>query len=71
MQTSWKGFKVANNTVKSRRAVLSSKSSMLLIQVHRIVFINVALDKQAENGLQMRSSKNGKSAVWHYGFKLQ
>ena len=27
--------------------------------------------KQAENGLQSRSSKNGKTAVWHYGLKLQ
>ena len=27
--------------------------------------------KQAENGLQSRSSENGKTAVWHYGLKLQ
>ena len=27
--------------------------------------------KQAENGLQSRSSENGKNAVWHYGLKLQ
>ena len=27
--------------------------------------------KQAENGLQSRSSANGKTAVWHYGLKLQ
>ena len=27
--------------------------------------------KQAENGLQSRSSENGKTAVWHYGMKLQ
>ena len=28
--------------------------------------------KQAENGLQLRSSENGKTAVWwHYGMKLQ
>ena len=27
--------------------------------------------QQAENGLQSRSSKNGKTAVWHYGLKLQ
>ena len=27
--------------------------------------------KQAENGLQLWSSKNGKIAVWHYGLKLQ
>ena len=27
--------------------------------------------KQAENGLQSRSSENGKIAVWHYGLKLQ
>ena len=26
--------------------------------------------KQAENGLQSRSSKNGRTAVWHYGLKL-
>ena len=26
--------------------------------------------KQAENGLQSRSSENGKRAVWHYGLKL-
>ena len=26
--------------------------------------------KQAENGLQSRSSENGKTAVWHYGLKL-
>ena len=25
---------------------------------------------QAENGLQSRSSENGKTAVWHYGLKL-
>ena len=27
--------------------------------------------KQAENGLQSRSSENGKTPVWHYGLKLQ
>ena len=27
--------------------------------------------KQAKNGLQSRSSENGKTAVWHYGLKLQ
>ena len=27
--------------------------------------------KQAENGLQSRSSENGKTAVWLYGLKLQ
>ena len=27
--------------------------------------------KQAENGLQSRSSENGKTALWHYGLKLQ
>ena len=27
--------------------------------------------KQAENGLQSRSSENGKTAVWHYGLKVQ
>ena len=29
------------------------------------------IEKQAENGLQSRSSDNGKTAVWHYGLKLQ
>ena len=29
------------------------------------------LRKQAENGLQSRSSENCKTAVWHYGLKLQ
>ena len=33
--------------------------------------IDVLLKKQAENGLQSRSSENGKTAVWHYGLKLQ
>ena len=28
-------------------------------------------NKQAENGLQSQSSENGKTAVWHYGLKLQ
>ena len=32
---------------------------------------NPAHFKQAENGLQSRSSENGKTAVWHYGLKLQ
>ena len=27
-------------------------------------------NKQAENGLQSRSSENGNTAVWHYGLKL-
>ena len=27
--------------------------------------------KQADNGLQSRSSENGKTVVWHYGLKLQ
>ena len=27
--------------------------------------------QQAENGLQLQSSENGKTAVWHYGLKLQ
>ena len=30
-----------------------------------------AYKEQAENGLQSRSSENGKTAVWHYGLKLQ
>ena len=29
------------------------------------------IKKQAENGLQSRSSENGKIAMWHYGLKLQ
>ena len=29
------------------------------------------IKKQAENGLQSWSSENGKTAVWHYGWKLQ
>ena len=29
------------------------------------------IEKQAKNGLQSRSSENGKTAVWHYGLKLQ
>ena len=31
----------------------------------------VDIYKQAENGLQSRSSENGNTAVWHYGLKLQ
>ena len=27
--------------------------------------------EKAENGLQSRSSENGKTRVWHYGLKLQ
>ena len=27
--------------------------------------------KQAENGLQSQPAENGKTAVWHYGLKLQ
>ena len=30
----------------------------------------VLMTQQAENGLQSRSSENGKTAVWHYGLKL-
>ena len=33
--------------------------------------VREAFKKQAENGLQSRSSENGKTAVWHYGLKLQ
>ena len=29
------------------------------------------LTEQAENGLKSQSSENGKTAVWHYGLKLQ
>ena len=40
------------------------------------VAVSLAIDerwfmKQAENGLQSWSSKNGKTAVSHYGLKLQ
>ena len=35
------------------------------------MFPEQLLGKQAENGLQSRSSKNSKTAVWHYGLKLQ
>ena len=35
------------------------------------VTMHVSKDRQAENGLQSRSSENGKTAVWHYELKLQ
>ena len=38
------------------------------IDIHKV---NKLLYKQAENGLQSRSSENGKTAVWHCGLKLQ
>ena len=31
---------------------------------------SVLNEKQAENGLQSRSSENGRTAVWHYGLIL-
>ena len=42
----------------------------------KFVFVKLGKDvkdilKQAENGLQSQSSENGKTAVWHYGLKLQ
>ena len=42
----------------------------------KFVFVKLVQDvkdilKQAENGLQSQSSENGKTAVWHYGLKLQ
>ena len=30
-----------------------------------------AFNKQAKNDLQSQSSENGKTAVWHFGLKLQ
>ena len=38
------------------------------IDIHKV---NKLLYKQAENGLQSRSSENGKTAVWHCRLKLQ
>ena len=35
------------------------------------VDLREGVKKQAENGLQSRSSENGKTAVWHYELKLQ
>ena len=40
------------------------------VKVHHMADGQLA-QKQAENGLQSRSSENGKTAVWHYGLKLQ
>ena len=42
----------------------------------KFVFVKLVKDvkdilKQAENGLQSQSTENGKTAVWHYGLKLQ
>ena len=35
------------------------------------VTVDVGIEKQAENGLQSRSSENGMTALWPYGLKLQ
>ena len=42
---------------------------MIKMFLHEKFFIFVY--KQAENGLQSRSSDNGKTAVGHFGLKLQ
>ena len=46
-----------------------------MLQLHQVLLtesgdaICMGGTKQAENGLQSRSSENGKTAVWHYGLK--
>ena len=45
------------------------KKSFFIIQ--NISLKEAFKKKQAENGLQSQSSENGKTAVWHYGLKLQ
>ena len=47
-------------------------SLSVCVNDHESLYLNVreALKKQAENGLQSRSSENGKTGVWHYGLIL-
>ena len=49
------------------------KTSISLNVMDRIRTVNEegVICQQAENGLQSRSSENGKTAVWHYRLKLQ
>ena len=50
-----------NSTLHEPKSV----SAQIFLNCKRFIY------KQAENGLQSRSSENGKTAVWHYGLKLQ
>ena len=43
---------------------------VVVVKVMKVV-LKLKTEKQAENGLQSRSSENGKTAVWHYGLKLR
>ena len=52
--------------------------TLALVNVHKInncisdnSQVLMKAKHKAENGLQSRSSKNGTTAVWHYGLKLQ
>ena len=51
----------------------ATRETKVKVSPSRLHFDNLELWKQAENGLQSRSSENGKTAVavWHYGLKLQ
>ena len=53
--------------------VLSSQSTKFNRNYdgHIELYFQGSLQKQAENGLQLRSSKNGRTAVLHYGLKLK
>ena len=46
-------------------------SSILEVKRVKLLFPFTFQNKQAENGLQSRSSENGRTEVWHYGLKLQ
>ena len=55
-------FERCKNFLKVFLGFISNKFELLL---------HIQIKKQAENGLQSRSSENGKTAVWHYELKLQ
>ena len=63
----WDEAQLADFSSKQQTFAIYNKSSshktLSLKQLYQV--------KQAENGLQSRSSENSKTAVWHYGLKLQ
>ena len=65
--------KIVLNTENKQDCLLPASRSSSIGPEGRFSFFHpkVKDKEQAENGLQSRSSENGKTAVWHYGLKLQ
>ena len=66
-----RGSELANPFVVMQDSDLNRLNRLNQLNNKTVDLQKEEFNKQAENGLQSRSSENGKTSVWHYGLKLQ